>query len=415
MRPLEMLEETMQRMAGWALALALVVTASVARAEPSVAVLGVEAVDAPGEMAGRVGASLKSVVRNAAGYRLVGGKDLDEIKLVFGCVDEKPDCMARAGVSMQVNKLLWGTLRKAAGGYNLTIKLLDVANARVEKFVSENVAALKMSGAGARAVVERLSRGLFVGARSSLKVTCNVNGAAVTIGTTMAGITAESGLLVRDLPPGTVTVQVKKEGYRTWTQQITVQGGETALVDVTLEEAGGRVVLPATQPATQPTTDEGPGPGWKVAFWSGAAATVGLAVGAIVTGKKVWDERDNKEALVLGYSQHVPSGAPANWFVGGDVCENDKLQNPEHRIVGLQAACDNGSKYAIITNVLWGVAGGMAIISGVLYWKAYIAKDSSAKEKPPASKPAEAKSTVRWLVTPSASPHGGGVGLKLTF
>jgi hypothetical protein len=410
----------MQRMAGWMLALALASTASVAQAEPSVAVLGVEAVDAPAEMASRVAASLKSVVRNAAGYRLVAGKDLDEIKLVFGCVDEKPDCMARAGVSMQVKKLLWGTLKKAAGGYNLTIKLLDVAGARVEKYVTENVAALKMSGAGARAVVERLTRGLFVGTRSSIKVTCNVNGAEVSVGPTMAGVTVESGLLVRDLPPGTLTVQVSKSGYRTWTQQITVQGGETALVDVTLEETGGKVIVPpATQPATQPTTDDGPGPGWKIAFWTSAAATLGLAVGAIVTGKMVWDSRDEKTTMVTGYSTNqVPpaSGAPANWFVGGDVCEKDKSYGGVIASNGktLQSVCDDGSKNAVITNVLWGAFGGMAVISAVLYWKAYIAKDSSARERP-ASKPVEARSKVRWLVAPSAGPYGGGASLKLTF
>jgi len=402
----------MRRVAAWSLAITLSLIASETRAQPTIAVLGVEAADGPAELAVRLTTSLRTVVKNAAGYRLVAGKDLDEIKLVFGCVDEKPDCMARAGSGMQVAKLVWGTLEKAPAGYSLTLRLLDVATARVEKFATDTVPAAKLAGAGARTVVERLAAGLLGGGRGTIKVTCNVAGADVMVGQKVVGQAESGGLLIRDLAVGTVTITVKKEGYRTWTQPVAVQASETTLVDVTLEEAEGKVVEPPP-PATQPVvTPTGPPSktGWKAVFWSSAALTVGLAVGAIVTGAQVLNGRGELEDAANTYYKDPKITTDKSWVIGTDkdLCSHQNINNPD--AAGMKGVCDDKQQMALITNVLWGVAGAMAIVSGVLYWKAYVAKDAPAVAEP--------KSTARkiqWNVTSGVGPTGGSVGLNLRF
>jgi hypothetical protein len=399
----------MHRVAAWSLAITLCLTAGGAWAQPTIAVLGVEAPDGPAELAVRLTTGLRTVVKNAAGYRLVPSKDLDEIKLVFGCVDEKPDCMARAGSGMQVAKLVWGTLEKTAGGYSLTLRLLDVATARIEKVAPDTVSAAKMAGAGARTVVERLAAGLLGGPRGTIKVTCNVAGADVLVGQKVVGQAESSGLLIRDLAVGTVTVTVRKEGYRTWTQPVAVQASETTLVDVTLEEAEGKVEPPP--PATQPIVTPAAPPsktGWKVVFWTSAALTVGLAVGAIATGAQVLNGRgDLENAANKYYKAEVEA---THWVVGTnvDLCSDPRNKDAD----GIRSVCDDNQSKALITNILWGVAGAMAVVSGVLYWKAYVAKDAPAAETKP--KPAEARK-IQWNVTSAVGATGGSVGLNLRF
>src|SRR6185503_7099121 len=105
-------------LAGWA---------QVARADaPSVAVLGIEAVDVPDALAQQLSESLRQRLAATAGIRLLPGKDLIEIKMIFGCDGEVPACMAQAGKSLGVDKLLYGSLKKAGRGgthLNVTLKL----------------------------------------------------------------------------------------------------------------------------------------------------------------------------------------------------------------------------------------------------------------------------------------------------
>jgi len=277
------------------------------------------------------------------------------------------------------------------------------------------VPAAKMAGAGARTVVERLAAVLLGGPRGTIKVTCNVAGADVLIGQKVVGQAESSGLLIRDLAVGTVTVTVRKDGYRTWTQPVAVQASETTLVDVTLEEEEGKVEPPP--PATQPVVTPAAPPsktGWKVVFWTSAALTVGLAVGAIATGAQVLNGRGELEDAANDYYKNAtpPAGVDKSWVVGTDkdLCSNPKDTSDAAR--GIKDVCDSKQNMALITNVLWGVAGAMAVVSGVLYWKAYVAKDAPASETRP--KPSEARK-IQWNLTSGVGPTGGSVGLNLRF
>src|SRR5258706_7542148 len=88
----------------------LVAAAGVARAEPSVAVLGIEPVDVPDASAVQLTDALRQRAAATGGVRLVQGKDLVEMKMIFGCDGETPACMAQAGKSLGADKLLYGTL-----------------------------------------------------------------------------------------------------------------------------------------------------------------------------------------------------------------------------------------------------------------------------------------------------------------
>src|SRR4051794_17285375 len=108
----------------------------------SVAVLGVEPIDVPEALAQQLTDALRQRAAGTSGVRAVQGKDLIEIKMVFGCDQEQPVCMAQAGRTLGADKLLYGTLRKAGRGgaqVAVSLKLLDVKGGTVEHSVAETV------------------------------------------------------------------------------------------------------------------------------------------------------------------------------------------------------------------------------------------------------------------------------------
>ena len=329
-------------------------TGNLARAETAVAVLGVEAVDAPAELAAKLTEALRGQVRKSPGFRLLAGKSLEEIKLVFGCVDENPDCMARVGRSLGSAKLVWGTLKKSGAGFNLTIKYLDVASAAVEKFVSENVEAAELGGGGTQAVVERLTGSFLPGSRGALRIGSNVEGAPVEVAGKVVGATRPGGLVVRNLRAGQVEVRVSKAGYRSWSQSVAISAGETAYVDAQLEAAPEQVLRPVTQPALQPAgravlvedgleggllDQRGGHPG------AGRRHRGGRASRCCV-------EQDDKDAAIRAYPAEAPRRSD---FVkpGTDVCALAGQPEVSGYGAGIRSACDSGQKWADLVNFVF--------------------------------------------------------------
>jgi len=398
------------------LAFCLASAGRVATAQTSVAVLGVEAVDAPVNTAALLANSLKNRVRTTSGFKLVAGKDLDEIKLVFGCVDEKPTCMARAGKSLQAAKLIWGSLKGAGGSYTLTIKWLDVTRARIEKFVSENIGSKRVNEQIADEVIARLTASFLVSANGIIKISSNVSGAQVMLGPRVIGQTDAGAVVLRNVPSGTHLMRVTKDGYRPWTQQVMVRGGETTELEAELEP----VKVGEDQP---PPPHTGKSNGWKIAFWTGAAATVGLAVGMGVTGASVMSLSDDKAKEIPIYRGRT---GHRNAFQTKDICTDKEIDSPE--ATTLKGICDDGNSRATITNILLGGMLAVAALSGYFYYKAYIAESSSASpdtddpaddaslgEESSAARRSAETSSVRWIVSPSAGPEGAGLGLHLQF
>src|SRR3954462_15536027 len=111
-----------------------------AAADAPLAVLGIEASEAPDSLATSLSDALRQRVSASKGFRLVPGRDLVEVKLVFSCPDEAPSCMAQAGKSLGASKLIFGSVKKSVGdSYLVTLKLLDTNRAVVDAFVAEQI------------------------------------------------------------------------------------------------------------------------------------------------------------------------------------------------------------------------------------------------------------------------------------
>lgn len=132
-----------------ALLVALLVAAGLvrgARAETGASTFGVlnlESQGVPPELGNAVSEELRRQLAQLSGAS-ISTQDMVEVKVVLGCVDEKPACLARAGRQLGVGWLLYGKLRpQSADATSVVVELhqLHVAKAIVENSISESVSA----------------------------------------------------------------------------------------------------------------------------------------------------------------------------------------------------------------------------------------------------------------------------------
>jgi hypothetical protein len=116
---------------GLACVLASLATGTVARAADStIAILGIEAAEgAPDSVAVALTEALRNRAQAERGMRVVAGRELLAIKIMFSCPDEAQSCMADAAKGLGASKLIFGSVKKSAGdGYVVTLKLLDAGS-----------------------------------------------------------------------------------------------------------------------------------------------------------------------------------------------------------------------------------------------------------------------------------------------
>ena len=139
--------------------LVAVAVARPAAAKPSVAVLGLEVTDTGSASGGvdakstQFAATLTEVLRARAKiasgpFVLAAGtdKDLVEMKLLSGCDNEANDCMAGIGVELAADRVVLGHVEQQAKGYQVSLKLLNVAQKRTEFSTSDLIPYADTSG-----------------------------------------------------------------------------------------------------------------------------------------------------------------------------------------------------------------------------------------------------------------------------
>ena len=102
-----------------------------ASADTSLAVLGVESIGAPGQLAQAITEALRQRAQTTLGIRPIAAKDLIEMKLIFGCDVETANCMAQAGKSLGAEKLILMTdVEGVKDRSGRLLSTLDVAQAK---------------------------------------------------------------------------------------------------------------------------------------------------------------------------------------------------------------------------------------------------------------------------------------------
>lgn len=409
-----------------ALAALLVASSAMAAPDVSVAVLGLEPVDVPEPLAQQLTDALKQRAASTAGVRTVQGKDLIEVKMVFGCDGELPACMAQAGKTLGADKLLYGSVKKGASKSTVTValKLLDVKTAVVEKFVNDTVQKRELAGSNVNGVAGRWFAQLVeVESKPTLTVTSDPSGANVAVDGQPSGRTP---LTLRDLAPGTHSVVVSMAGRQAVTRTVELRAGGAHDVVATLEpEAPPEVArkeplkpppppppepppLVTRTPTPQPLTNQHPGRTAKII----AGVLVGAAVVTAGVAIYTWRTYSDLETSAHNDLEAIkPNPVPAQdaSFFTNPTCNVPADLQGAAGAAKFKSDCSSGNKYANATTGLW-VATGALAAAGVVSFVIGDRQAAKAKERNSAS---VMRRTLR--VAPVFSTTGGGLSAAFEF
>jgi hypothetical protein len=337
------------------------------------AVLGIEPLEGvPDTLAAEATDALRQRVAASREYKLLQGKDLVEVKLVFACPDEAPACLSQAGKSLGASKLIFGNIKKAGADYQITLKLLDVNRAVVESFTTDTIPKRRADSTGVHQQAPAWLAKLSGHGDGSISVRANFSGAVVSLDGTRVGVTGSAPVVVSDVAPGRHEVSVEKSGYTTTKQEFTLAAGQSLPLTLGLSPVSVDVRRPAPQAnggGSEPAPEEGGGHTLsRVGF---VVAVVGTLASAAVAVKFGLDVRDiNKQ---LDQYRRYPCGTM--------VCDGNGQVAPP--LTALQQAdksskVDQGNRDETLQWVFVGVGSAFAIAGGYFLYKGFLSGDSGS-------------------------------------
>jgi hypothetical protein len=407
------------------LALFLAASGVVYAADNSIAVLGIEATDgAPESVAALVTDALRQRATSERGMRLVPGRDLVDIKLIFSCPDEAPTCMADAARNLGAGRMIFGSVKRAPGdSYVMTLKMLDVSRRQVVAWVAEPLSRAQASPGAVRGPVEKWFATLTgQSATGTVRVRGDVPGTAVALDGAPVGVLGTRELVLSNVPAGRREILASKAGYAPVRKEFTVTAGSS--VDVNLELASGAsaesvaprpfIGTPA-RPGDPPVVGGGIGglsaqaprgsdsrDGLKWGSWATAAASLASFGLAIKFGLDV----NYYNELIDPLRRFPCSAADKNFGCDKDLKPAAALRQED--LAYRQSLSDSGKQFQTYEFIALGVGGAFAIASGVLFYFGYFADEGG-----PAS---GARSDASGLqLTPYGSADGGGFAARLRF
>jgi hypothetical protein len=415
--------------------LVMLAVPAVARAQMSVAVLGFEPIEVPEDVANLVTNALRARATQAK-LRVLPGKPLVEMKLVFGCLDEAPACMAQVGQSLSAEKLLYGAVRKSRTGYSVTLKFLDVAKARVENEQTFQLVKGDAREAPLRGHVDKWFVAVTgLKATGTLKITPSVAGAKVSVDDVIVGTsTGLEPVVAGDLRPGKHEVVVVAPKHKRFSAAVRVAAGETLDINAQLEKEEEVVGPVGPTGPTGPTgivaptgTTETAGRGARLAAWTtGSAAVLTLVVGLVASvqvkglsdKKRTQMDKDCREnpngPACLRYLQTTCGDSQATPECRYNVPENDACSAAAalDTVTGLKRnskvanLCKQGRSWATTQWVLYPLGAALAGTSVYFFWTGYVGKRPVEKEKATA---------LRFRVEPIFGPSLTALSASLEF
>jgi hypothetical protein len=393
-------------------------------AKPTVAVLGLEVVDEGGgidEKSTKMAKELTDALRQRAKvgtgpFALAAGsdKDLLEMKLLSGCDSEADDCMAGIGKELGAERLLYGKVQKRQGGYQVSLKLLNVASKKNEKSTSDLIPVAQSSGPEltrwGKTFYNRLTGATDVG---TMVVRANVDRGIVYLDGAVKGNLVGGTARITGLAEGAYRLGVEADGHVRYDARITVSGGQDTTHQAELEANALRGGAPSGEPrevqGTVSTADR-PGGGSRALFWTSLVLTAGSATAMTVTGLQVRGSLlDDKNAAIRDWQER--NDAMADELSGSDACDKAPGLDGTEDVV---KACDKGKTWALATNVLIGTTVVGAVATVLFYYKGYV-EPRSANEGGSASVRPRKKSSPVVSVTPAVSPTTLGAGVRIDF
>lgn len=406
---------------------------AVAQGKPKVAILGLQVV-AEGEVdegTSKLARDLTFNLRNRAQrgdgpYALAPNsqKELLEMKLLGGCMNEDNECMAKIGKDLGAEFLMWGKVERRADGYQVTLSLLDVVAKAMVRTTTELIQLDDTSkarvGFWSRTLYGRLvglpDKGTLV-----VKV-ANAQSGTVYIDGQAQGTLAGGQAKIAGLSEGNHELRIEAAGFETATREVGIQAGETLELPVSLVPAtggggdGGNGGNAGGGPVDGGGSSRG---GVRMLFYASLATTAGLGAGGYwFRIRKNGDFQEEVQDLTRTWQGANRASVDANGELGratdNNICKDIRVKNPgdDAGLQGIQGRCDEGQSAVTTGNILLIGAGVTATVSAFLLYKAFIASDDSSDERMSAGK---RRQQPAFVIVPEVAPGYVGAGMALSF
>jgi hypothetical protein len=360
---------------------------------PTVAVLGLETSEgAPDSVAIGITEALRQRMSTTPGYRMVQGRDLVEVKLVFSCPDEAPACMSQAAKSLGSSLLIFGSVKKAGSdAYSVTLKLFDADKEVVQSWTTDQFSRAQSSGPALHAPVQKWIATLTgQSLPGTLHLQGGVVGAAVALDGVSAGVMGAGGLTIASVAAGKHEIVVTKPGYSPANNTVTLSSGDTREVAIEMAPEAAAQAPKAETPAVEPaatvpaestetvTTEMASGGSGGGRTGAGVAALASLAVGVvgIVVGGVYSYYVSDANSKLDPYRRFVCNTSPTGY------CDKSGAAKPLITDLTLLAwmkhTKDLGDKYATYQWIGYGVGAAMLATSAVFFYYGFFSGSSGA-------------------------------------
>ncbi len=371
----------------WAIGALVLLSAGgrVAHAAPStVAVLGIEPADVPDALVQQLTDALRKSVRGVTGLKQVQGKDLLEMKMVFGCDTDAPSCIAQAGRSLGADVLVIGIARKAARPTDLEVqlRLIDVKQG-TQTATLQDVVSRSDVGARAEAWLGKLfgvAAPAPVPNPTSLYVGSVPSGATVILDGTVVGKTP---LDLTTATPGRHSIKLQHAGYEAVTSSLDLPAGKRTPVEFRLTKVEAppptslpTPVTPREDPITTYTQQSKAIPGVRTARAVTGVGIAALIVGGVLGGTAIWTwysytniENDLSDRVGLLVPNRQTTAAESTWLQKPN-CSPPSSLAEFGNTAAFASDCKHGKSLAntttalVTTATIFGVGGLAAIIAG---------------------------------------------------
>jgi PEGA domain len=307
---------------------------------------------------------------------------LEELMLAVECNKPTIACLQKIGTNIQVDGLILGQARVAAGGVELTLRWFDVksggdlgkaatllppgkspAREQALKKAARELLGIKIAPPPSSAAV------------GGLAISSSVEYAEIILDGQARGTTP---LELRNLKTGSYHVEAKRAGYVTWQGKAEVKADQMTKLEIEMAPSAATADAPGFMQSIRLRT-------WIVAGVGAACLGAGIAVGAHLNALQ--SEMDG---------------------LAGDTFDE---------IARMQELKDDGESEAVAANVLLGVGGAALVTAAVLAYLDYSRGGRSVAEEPASAPPpdgdkAPAKSaatSTELLVGPTS------LGLRIAF
>jgi hypothetical protein len=398
----------------------------------TVGLLGIDGANAPAETGPAITEALRRAIPKFSSVRIeMSQQDPVEVKLVFGCTDEKPDCMAKVGKSLSVGRLIYGSLRKqqGTGVYTVTLKQLNVADATVEKFITETVPLTLLTAGNPEldTLVEKWLRELLIdGLRGSLRITSEPPSATVQLDGVAVGVTP---LSLNELEVGDHVVKLELPGHTSMVRPVTIRGG--LIHELTAQLQPRRLVSTGRGESGEhhPTN-------WSRGLRYTSYVFYGLAAVSTLAAVGTWRSYVANEDRANVYLNQLESdlrgsGTLGNYrdFLGSSAQLSSCAAQPglasSTSYQGYLSECQSGNSLARATTGLWITTASLVALGITSTIISAIIKRPEPKPRHPDKQPAPRSEPVEITpppapvhldgVAPVVTPTGAGAVLSLSF